>query len=81
MEYEETQNEHIHLKSRKIFFFAYVIYCINEFVLLFNVLFLLFLILLFTKSDDGNEKKDKVLERNASKIVCVQNARLLKKTF
>ena len=80
-EYSETGDEEIHLKSRKIFFFAYTIYCMNEFVLLYNVLFLLVLILMFTQKENETEGKDKLLDRKVPKIVCVQNARLLKKTF
>ena len=76
-----TEDEEIHLKSRKIFFFAYTVYCINEFVLLYNVLFLLALIVMFTQKESSNEKKDKLLARKVPKVVCVQNQRLLKQTF
>ena len=79
--YESTEDEEIHLKSRKIFFFAYTVYCINEFVLLYNVLFLLALIVMFTQKESSNEKKDKLLARKVPKVVCVQNQRLLKQTF
>ena len=46
--YEKTDDPKTLLSERKIFYYAYLIWLINEFVLLYNVIFLLALILVFT---------------------------------
>ena len=47
-DYVKTNDNEILLTERKIFYYAYLIWLINEFVLLYNVIFLLALILAFT---------------------------------
>ena len=80
--YNQNHLEPVELRSRKIYFFCYLIWCINEFVLLFNVIFLLGLIVMFTNNQEKKEeKKDVLLDRNVDKFVVVSNQRLLKKTF
>ena len=46
--YTETDDPETLLTERKVFYYAYLIWLINEFVLLYNVIFLLALILVFT---------------------------------
>ena len=67
--------------QQKIFFYAYIIWLINEFVLLYNVIFLLTLILVFTQKESDAMVNDRMLKRGTPKLVCAQNQNLFKKTF
>ena len=68
--YVETDDNEILLTERKIFYYAYLIWLINEFVLLYNVIFLLALILAFTQKESEALVTDKMLNRGTPKLVC-----------
>ena len=69
-DYAKTNDNEILLTERKIFYYAYLIWLINEFVLLYNVIFLLALILAFTQKESEALVSDKMLNRGTPKLVC-----------